>query len=165
MPDLPIQDITHETADDQPHNNRQRHSSSGSRERNTGNEDDGLDALPEHGDEREHEHGVLLGEALQPAGAGGAHAGVHGGLEGLGELHAPLLLDLADAQQGDADDADDDGGDEGEGPFVVILVRLPGVAAYGVEGAYYAGGDDEADEESRGDAKPYLGFFNSSFVS
>lgn len=154
MYDLPIQDIPHKTSYDQPYYNGQRHGIGRRRERDAGDEDDGLDAFSQDGDEGKHEHGVLLGEALEPAGAGPARA--DGGLEGLGKLHAPLLLHLADAEEGDAYEADDDGGHEGEGALVVVLVGVPGVAAYRVESADDTGCNDETDKKAQADSQPDL---------
>lgn len=156
----PIQDISHQAPHDQPDNDGQRHGVSGRRERDTGDEYDGLDPFSQDGDEGKKEHCVFLSEALQPPGTRSAR--VDGGLEGLGQLYAPLLLHLADAEEGYAYEADDNGGYEREGALIVVLVGVPGVAAYRVEGADDASRDDEADEKAQGDSQPYLFFISTT---
>ena len=151
---LLVDNITHQRTGNQAHNDRQRHARRRTREAHTGDKHDGLDTLAQHGDERHEEHGVLLA----PAGERVALPLLGDGLllERLGELDAPLLLHLGDAQQGGAEGRDDDRRDETEGAFPVVLGVGPGVAAQAVEGADDAAADDEAEEEAGGGADPDL---------
>lgn len=137
---LLVQNVANQDTDCQSGHSGQRERRGRGREGDTRDEDDGLDAFSEHGDEGQDEEGVLFREALQPSQLA---AGLDdGALESGGELDAPLLLHLADAEQGGADDGDDDGGNEGEGAFVVLLRVLPAVDADGVEGADDGGAYD-----------------------
>lgn len=151
---LLVQDIPNNATNCQASHGRQRERRGRGRKGHTGDEDDGLDTLSEHGDEGQDKKGVLFGEALQP---GESAASIDdGALEGDSELDAPLFLHLADAEQGGADDGDDDGGDEGKGALVALLRVLPAVDADGVEGANDGGADDQADEEAQRRAEPDL---------
>lgn len=149
---LPIYRIAHGGPRRQSHEDGQRHALRGTREADAGDEDDALDALAQHGDEGHEEQGVLLAPALEARPLDGVLL-----LERLGDLDAPLLLQLRDAQQRGAQDRDDDGGEEPEGALPVVLGRGPGVAAEAVEGADQAAADDEADDEADDGAEPDLG--------
>lgn len=142
-------DGTHNQADD----DRERHRGGGGGECDTGDEDDGLDALAEHGDEGQDEHEVLLEEALDDA---VPVAGVDLGLDGGGQLDAPLLLHLTDTEEGDADDGNDARGDQAEGAFVVVLGRIPLVGTDRVEGADEGTTDDQAEQKTKACTQPDL---------
>ena len=77
-------------------------------------------------------------------------------LKNFGDLGFPFVLELRDAQERSAHECDDEGCDQREDTFVYILCRLERIAAYGVEGSYYACTNNEADEDTKGDTEPYL---------
>lgn len=153
---LLVQYISRKNADCETSDGGQRKGRGRRGEGYTGDEDDGLDALSKHGDERQGEHGILLREALEPGPAASTGVGQGALLEGGGELDTPLVLHLADAQQGGADDGDDEGGEKGEGALVVELRVLPVVDADGVKGANDGGANNQADGEAKADAEPDL---------
>lgn len=141
-----VQDISYSATHSQANDHGEWESRSGGRKGDPGDEDDSLDTLAQHRDEGEDEHGVSLGEALEPRAP--ANARFHGSFESLGQLKPPLLLHLADAEESGADHADDDGGDERERALVGVLFGLPHVASRGVEGGYHSSANREADEEA-----------------
>lgn len=59
-----VQEITDESTDKQANNRRKRHGARRGGEGDAGDEDDSLDTFPKNSDEREDEHGILLGEVL-----------------------------------------------------------------------------------------------------
>lgn len=149
---LLVQNVTNEAASNEADDGGQGDGLGRGGEGHTSNEDDSLDTLTQDCDEGKDEHGVLLERLLEPA----LGASLEGGLEGLGELDAPLGLHLTDTEQSSAHDGDNKGGEEGEGALVVVLVLLPRVAADGVEDADESGGNDHADEEAYTGAEPDL---------
>jgi hypothetical protein len=64
------------------------------------------------------------------------------------QLAPPLVPFPTHAQQGGADDADDEGGDEREGALVAELRGLPCVGVEGVKDGDEDGGGDEGEEEA-----------------
>ena len=82
--------------------------------------------------------------------------GYDGALDGGGNLDSPLLLHLADAQEGGADDGDDDARYEGKGSFVHQLAAVPLVGTSGVEGADDCRPDDETYKEAETCSEPDL---------
>lgn len=141
---LLVEKVSNNTTDSQTNNSGQGESCGWRSEGDTSDEDDSLDALSQHGDEGQHEHGILGEESLESPGL----VCVDGGLDGLGQLDTPFFLHLADAKQGGTHDGDDDGGEEGECSFVVVLGSSPAVDADGVECADDCCADDEANEEA-----------------
>ena len=147
-----VQEVTDNAANNQANNGGQRDSAGGSGERDTSDEDDGLNTLTEDGDEGQEEHGVLLNEASEPT----LGTGLEGRIEGLGELDAPLGLHLTDSEQSSSHDGNDEGGEETEGTLIVVLVLLPGVAADSIEDTDEGGGNNHADEETNTRTNPDL---------
>lgn len=150
---IPVEEPADETTEEQAAHNGKGKGRGGSGKRDTGDKNHSLDALAQDGDKGQDKHGVLFQEALNDALAA---AGAEGVVDGLGELDAPLVLHLGDAEEGDAHDGDDDGSKEGKGALVVETVLGPGLAADGVEDGNDGGGDDEADEEANEATKPDL---------
>ncbi len=109
----------------------------------TSNEHDSFDSLAKNGYERQDEHDVFLREALDAT----PHATLRtdGCLQSYGELDTPLLLELSDAKQGNADDGDDDGSDQAEGALIRLLGSRPPIRTDGIEGSDQAAGDDQTD--------------------
>lgn len=144
-----IQEVPYKCTQRKSDDGRQGKCRGRSREGYTGNKDDGLDALSQYGDERQSEHGVLFTDTFQPSNYGLVPSSPNNGaLKGGGQLDAPLLLHLADAEQGGSQNRDNDGGDDGEGPFIVQLAVRPVVYTNGIEGAYDGGGYYQTDEET-----------------
>lgn len=121
---------------------------------NSGHVQHDLNPLPQHRDKRQQEHRILLSPPL--------HAALDRQtqilllVEHLCDLDAPLILQLADAQEGGAHDADDERGEDGEDALPDVLCGVEGVAAGGVEGADDAAADGEADEDAQAYAPPDL---------
>lgn len=139
-----VQNPSNKTAHRKPYDNRQRDRSSRRRKANPSNKNNRLDALPQHSNEGQHKHGVFLKESLDPA-AHGKFSSVNRSLHGGGQLDAPFLLHLADAQQCEAHHRDDHRGDQAECAFVVELGGVPFVGPYRVEDADYGAAYYEAD--------------------
>lgn len=131
----------------------------GEAETDTADEDDCLETFAENGDEGQQEHGVLFGPPLEGAalpGPPGAGAGFFR-FEGSSQLDAPLVLQLGDAQEGGTHDGDDDGGDDAEGALPDVLDAVGEVVlAVAVEGADQGAADDQAEQQTGGNAIPDL---------
>ncbi|EHK98874.1 hypothetical protein M7I_5384 [Glarea lozoyensis 74030] len=92
-------------------------------------------------------------------------------LERRGQLDAPFVLHLRDAEEGGAEDADDERGEEREAGFPVVSKKRkshtfrgrPFVFADGVEGADETGADYEAEEEAEECSVPDLGGVSFGF--
>lgn len=125
-------------------------------------EDDSLEAFAEDGDEGEDEHGVFLTEPLE-AGGGGVGRGPALGGQGPGQLDAPFLLELGDAEQGDAHDGDDQGGQQAEDALPDLVRDTPSVNVEAVKGANETAAGDDAEQQARAGADPYLGGLISCF--
>lgn len=63
--DLLVKDVADEAASHETNNSRKRDRFGRSRERDTSNENDGLDALTEDSDEWEDKHGILFSKLLE----------------------------------------------------------------------------------------------------
>jgi hypothetical protein len=138
----------------QPNDHRQWHRACGGGERHARNKHHGLEALAQHGDERQDEHGVLLSPALEGLALPlDGHGPV---LETLGQLDTPLLLHLGDTEQRGTEDGDDDRGDDSERALPVVLGLGPLVLAEVVEDADQSTADGQADEEAQGRTVPDL---------
>lgn len=153
LPSLPIQHPPNHAPGHQPHNNSKRNRRRGRRKRNARNENNALDPLPTHRDERQRKQRVLGRDALEAALSATRS---YGFLKDLDQLRPPLGLHLADAEQRGADDGNDDCGHQVEGAFVVVLGFAPDVAAEAVEGAYDGAADGQAEQEAEGYAGPDL---------
>lgn len=121
---------------------------------NTSNEEHALEALTQDGDERQQEQGVLLAEVLQAV-AEGTRVGL-ARVQGLAQLHAPLVLQLGDAQEDGAHGGDDEGGAEGKDALPDALCGGELFRAEGVDAADDGHGDDDAGDEAGGGAEPDL---------
>lgn len=89
-----------------------------------------LDALSQHGDERQDEHGVFLHQVLQFA--LNRELGVFA-VHHFADFEAPFVLELVDAQKGSAHEGDDDAGEDPEDAFPDVLGGFEGVAACGID--------------------------------
>jgi hypothetical protein len=123
---IPIDRISHSRSSCNACHYRQGKGCSWRGERHAGDKDNGLDALAEDGDEGQDKHGVPLEGVLKPL---LPRLDINRFLESLGKLDAPLVLETAYAQQGDAHDGDDERGEERECGLVVVLMIGPDVLA------------------------------------
>lgn len=149
-----VQNVAGQTTACQPCDGRQWESSRWCRERHTSNKDDGFNALSEDGNERQDKHGILLGEARQPAESSARLD--DGSIERASQLAAPLVLHLADAKQRRTHDGDDDGSYYRKGTLIVQLACAPVVDTHRVKGANDTCRNNEANHQSEPCAEPYL---------
>ncbi|KAB8437403.1 hypothetical protein FH972_025081 [Carpinus fangiana] len=125
-------------------------------ETDTANEDDGLEALTKDSYERQDEHSVLLAPPLESALATLTHSVL--GLESLGQLDTPLVLQLGHAQQGSAHERDDDRCNQGKDTLPDVLGGSEVVDSIAVEGANHATANGETNEETYTGAEPHLAY-------
>ena len=168
--DVPIDQPPNEAACREAREHRQRHRLGRRAESHTRDEDNGLDALPEHSDKRQDKHKVPAHPATQPSLAATPTDGnipppgvpLHpllgavSFIDGLAQLDMPLVLHLVYAEQGGACDGDDDAGEQSKGALVVVLCGAPGVCLGEVEDGDDEGRDDEADGGPGKGAEPDL---------
>ena len=123
------------------------------------NEYHSLEAFTKNSDEGQYEHCVLLAPELE---AGSERATLFGAVfdfESFGELDTPLVLKFGHAEKGRTHDGDDEGGKEAESSLPDVFSAGPLVFAQAVKGSDQASADDDADDQTRNSAKPYLDMF------
>ena len=121
----------------------------------TADEDNRFEALPEDSDERQEEHGVFLAPEFEAAAFYFTSGGVLG-FELSGELDAPFILELGDAEKSGAHDTDDQGCNQTKGAFPDVFGACPFVFAETVESSNQASTDDETDSKAHGGSHPDL---------
>ena len=83
--------------------------------------------------------------------------------QGQGQLDAPFLLELGDAKQGDPHDGDDDGRQQAEDTFPDLIGHAPSIYVEAVKGPDETAARDDAEQQARAGADPYLGGVNDGF--
>lgn len=129
----------HEAADDTD-DRRERDRTRALAEGDAADEHDGLEALAQHGDEREQEQDP----AARTAAALVRRARL---VEGAGELDGPLCARAVELEHGDAHDEDDERGDEREDALPELLGLGPQVGRLCEPDGDEGGADGERDEE------------------
>ena len=122
---------------------------------NPTDEDNRFEALPKDSDERQEEHGVLLTPEFEAAAFYFASGAIFG-LELSGELDAPFVLELGDAEKSSAHDTDDQGCYKTKGAFPNVFGACPFVLPEAVESSDQASTDDETDGKAHSSSHPDL---------
>lgn len=138
---LPVDYVAHQGASAQPADDSQREARRWQTQADTANEHHSLQPFPQHRNERQEKHGVLLTPLLELTPRTPLHIAVLL-LKRLSEFDSPLVLQLGDAKQSGTHERDDERGNETKDAFPDVFGAGEVVFAEAVEGADHAAAND-----------------------
>lgn len=141
-----VNNVAHEHTSCQTTHNSKRERGGWESQSNTTNVDDCLQAFTQNGDEGKEEHHVFFHISLEATPARLIGIGVM--LQRLSKLHAPLFLELGNAQQGRTHDSDNQGGDDTKHTFPDVFRAGESIGAEAIEGTDHACAYRDADDQT-----------------